>query len=48
VGQSGVLFDTHYSDQAERFAAGVYVPQHLSQKDVKAHTESTLTLRPAK
>lgn len=48
LGQSGVLFDAHYADQAERFAAGVYVPQYLSQKDVKAHTESTLTLRPAK
>ena len=48
VGQSGVLFDAHYSDQAERFAEGIYVPQYLSQKDVQAHTESTLTLRPAK
>jgi penicillin amidase len=48
VGQSGVLFDAHYSDQAARFVEGVYVPQHLSPKDVKAHTESTLTLRPAK
>jgi penicillin amidase len=48
VGQSGVLFDAHYSDQAERFANGIYVPQYLSDKSVKAHTESTLTLRPAK
>lgn len=46
VGQSGVLFDSHYSDQAERFVAGVYVPQYLSEADVKAHTQSTLTLRP--
>jgi penicillin amidase len=46
VGQSGVLFDTHYSDQAERFMAGVYVPQYLSSADVKAHTQSTLILRP--
>ncbi|MFZ3126679.1 MAG: penicillin acylase family protein [Rhodoferax sp.] len=46
VGQSGVLFDAHYSDQAERFVAGIYVPQYLSEADVKAHTQSTLTLRP--
>jgi penicillin amidase len=46
VGQSGVLFDKHYSDQAERFAEGIYVPQHLSASDIKAHTESTLKLRP--
>jgi penicillin amidase len=47
VGQSGVLFDKHYADQAERFAEGIYVPQHLSKKDVAKHTESTLTLEPA-
>ncbi len=46
VGQSGVLFDKHYSDQAERFAEGFYVPQYLSPSDIKLHTESTLTLRP--
>lgn len=48
VGQSGVLFDAHYADQAERFAEGIYVPQYLSQKDVKAHTDSILILRPGK
>ena len=47
VGQSGVLFDKHYADQAERFAEGIYVPQHLSKKDVAKHAESTLTLEPA-
>jgi penicillin amidase len=47
VGQSGVLFDKHYADQAERFAEGIYVPQHLSKKDVAKHSESTLTLEPA-
>lgn len=47
VGQSGVLFDTHYADQAERYAEGIYAPQYLSEIDVKAHTKSTLTLRPA-
>ncbi len=46
VGQSGVLFDTHYADQAERFAQGVYVLQHLAAPDVQAHTASTLTLLP--
>jgi penicillin amidase len=46
VGQSGVLFDAHYSDQAAMFAEGIYVPQYLSTSDVKAHTRSTLTLRP--
>ena len=46
VGQSGVLFDRHYADQAERHAEGVYAPQHLSAADVKEHTKSTLTLHP--
>lgn len=46
VGQSGVLFDAHYSDQAALFAEGLYVPQYLSSADVKAHTKSTLTLHP--
>lgn len=48
VGQSGVLFDAHYADQAARYADGVYVPQYLSAADVKAHTQSTLTLQPAR
>lgn len=47
VGQSGVLFDAHYDDQAEAFAEGIYVPQHLAAEDVKTHTKSTLSLRPA-
>jgi penicillin amidase len=46
VGQSGVLFDAHYADQAARFIAGAYVPQHLSEAAVAAHTRSTLTLAP--
>lgn len=48
VGQSGVRFDKHYADQAERYAAGAYVQQHLDEDDVKAHTESTLTLKPGR
>ena len=47
VGQSGVLFDAHYDDQAQAFAEGIYVPQHTSADDVKTHTQSTLSLRPA-
>jgi penicillin amidase len=47
VGQSGVLFDAHYADQAPIFIAGGYLSQHLSEADVAAHTRSTLTLNPA-
>jgi penicillin amidase len=46
VGQSGVLFDAHYDDQAELFAQGLYQPMHLGTADVKSHTKSTLTLTP--
>ena len=46
VGQSGVLFDRHYQDQAQTFIAGGYVPQHLSEVDVAANTRSTLALVP--
>ena len=45
VGQSGVLFDAHYADQAQAFARGQYVRQYLSVGDVNAHTRSTLQLR---
>ena len=48
VGQSGVLFDQHYSDQAEPYIKGQYVPQHLSEADVAANTQSTLRLLPGK
>ena len=46
VGQSGVLFDRHYQDQAEAYVLGEYVPQHFSQEDVIANTRATLTLTP--
>jgi penicillin amidase len=46
VGQSGVLFDSHYADQAERFVQGGYVRQRLYAADINAHTQSTLTLVP--
>ena len=48
VGQSGVLFDAHYKDQAATFIAGGYVPQHLSEADVTANTRETLTLAPGR
>ena len=48
VGQSGVPFDAHYSDQAEAFIAGRYMPQHLSEADVAANTRSTLRLLPTR
>jgi penicillin amidase len=46
VGQSGVLFDSYYADQAERFAQGGYVRQRLYPADIASHTQSTLTLVP--
>ncbi len=46
VGQSGVLFDKHYDDQAAYFAEGLYMRQYLSAADVKAQTKTTLTLKP--
>jgi penicillin amidase len=46
VGQSGVPFDRHYRDQAERFVQGEYARQRLFDADIKAHTEGTLTLVP--
>ena len=47
VGQSGVLFDNHYQDQAKTFVAGGYVVQHLGAQDVRANTRSRLNLTPA-
>lgn len=46
VGQSGVLFDAHYADQAASHARGEAQAQHLDEADVAAHTRSTLTLVP--
>ena len=46
LGQSGVLFDAHYDDQALQFVEGSYVPQHLTADDVKANTRSTLKFVP--
>lgn len=46
VGQSGILFDAHYSDQADDYIHGRSAPQHLSEADVAAHTRGTLRLTP--
>ena len=46
VGQSGVRFDRHYSDQAKAYMQGQYFQQHLDSADVKKNTQSTLRLLP--
>jgi len=45
VGQSGVLFDAHYNDQAKLFAAGVYVNEHTEKADVDSHAREHLLLQ---
>jgi len=47
VGQSGVLFNSHYSDQAPAYVAGGYLQQYLDEKDVAANARHTLTLKPS-
>ena len=46
VGQSGVKFDKHYSDQAKAYSEGRYYPQHLAEKDIEQNTRSKLKLVP--
>lgn len=46
VGQSGVLLDEHYADQAADYIAGRYERMHLEPGDVQRNTRSTLTLEP--
>lgn len=48
VGQSGVKFDKHYSDQAQAYSEGRYYPQHLAEKDINKNTLSILKLMPIK
>ncbi|MGE8411060.1 MAG: penicillin acylase family protein [Pseudomonas sp.] len=48
VGQSGVLFDKHYDDQAEAYIEGVYQQAHFSEEEVTANTRATLKLLPAR
>jgi penicillin amidase len=46
VGQSGVLFDQHYDDQAEAYMVGGNMPQYLKEQDVVANTRDMLTIKP--
>lgn len=46
VGQSGVLFDRHFSDQADAYMRGDYVPMHLDAEAIKTNSRSQLILRP--
>jgi penicillin amidase len=46
VGQSGVLFDQHYSDQAQTYVNGGYVPERFSEEDVAGHSKEVLRLVP--
>jgi penicillin amidase len=47
VGQSGVLFDPHYNDQAAAYVIGGYLMRYLNETDVVANTHETLSLKPA-
>ncbi|MFT0213077.1 penicillin acylase family protein [Pseudomonas sp. F1_0610] len=46
VGQSGVLFDKHYNDQAQDYLQGKYRAMWLKDSDIASNTQSTLTLIP--
>ena len=46
VGQSGVLFDAHYADQAKAYVEGQYQPEHFQDDEVKANTKGLLKLLP--
>jgi penicillin amidase len=46
VGQSGVLFDKHYSDQAQTYVNGGYVPERFIEEDVARNSKETLRLVP--
>ena len=48
VGQSGVLFDAHYADQAADYIDGRSRPQHLAEDDIAANVHGTLVLTPAR
>jgi penicillin amidase len=48
LGQSGVLLDEHYADQAGTYIRGGYQPMRLDVADVAANTRSTLVLQPAR
>ncbi len=42
VGQSGVVFDAHYRDQAQAYAEAKPQAQYLLKSQVQAHTKSSL------
>jgi penicillin amidase len=46
VGQSGVLFDKHYADQAQRYINGEYAPERFSEADVVGNSKEVLELVP--
>ena len=48
VGQSGVLFDSHYGDQAQDYSEGKYRQVLMQEADVAKGTVSTLELLPAR
>ncbi|KRP63167.1 penicillin acylase family protein [Pseudomonas trivialis] len=48
VGQSGVPFDAHYSDQAQTYIEGGYEQAHFTDEEVTANTRGTLKLLPAR
>jgi penicillin amidase len=47
VGQSGVLFDKHYADQAKAYVSGQYMPEMFSEGDVEQNSKDALKLVPA-
>ena len=47
VGQSGVPFDKHYSDQAQSYVQGDYDTPHMDEAEIQLNTRSTLRLVPA-
>jgi penicillin amidase len=46
VGQSGVLFDAHYKDQAEDYVEGRYHAEHFAPDEVAANSHGLLRLVP--